>query len=100
MGDSVTPHEPVPGSAANGAPEATPTPDQLRRQLADMGRELARTRRERDEYRAAAYQMLGRLHPYVTPTQEELHDMLHGPRGKPILEVLDEFMKESDRESR
>jgi hypothetical protein len=31
--------------------------------------------------------------PYIPPTEEELHDMLHGPRGQPILEVIEEYEK-------
>lgn len=34
---------------------------------------------------------LGSLVPYTTPTEEELHDMLHGPRGQSPLEVLEEY---------
>ena len=36
---------------------------------------------------------LGSLVPYTTPTEEELHDMLHGPRGQPLLEVIEEYEK-------
>lgn len=29
--------------------------------------------------------------PYTRPTKAELHDMLHGPRGQPILEIIEEY---------
>jgi len=28
---------------------------------------------------------------YIPLTEEELHDMLHGPRGEPILDIVAEF---------
>jgi hypothetical protein len=31
--------------------------------------------------------------PYVPPTEQELHDMLHGPRGQPLVEVIAEYEK-------
>jgi hypothetical protein len=31
--------------------------------------------------------------PYTTPSEEELRDMLHGPRGRPLLEVIEEYEK-------
>jgi hypothetical protein len=31
--------------------------------------------------------------PYTPPTEDELHDMLHGPRGQPLLEVIEEYEK-------
>jgi len=36
---------------------------------------------------------LGSLVPYTPPTDEELQDMLHGPRGQPLLEVIEEYEK-------
>jgi len=62
--------------------------------IAELETELARARAERDEYKAAAYSLLGQLVPYKPVTDEELHDMLHGPRGRPILEVIAELERE------
>jgi hypothetical protein len=31
--------------------------------------------------------------PYTPPTEEELHDMLHGPRGQSLLGVIEEYEK-------
>jgi hypothetical protein len=31
--------------------------------------------------------------PYTSPTKEELHDMLQGPRGQPLGEVIEEYEK-------
>jgi len=36
---------------------------------------------------------LASLVPYTPPTEEELRDMLHGPRGQPLLEVIEEYEK-------
>jgi len=37
---------------------------------------------------------LASIVPYTSPTEEELHDMLHGPRGQPLLEIIEEYEKE------
>jgi hypothetical protein len=65
--------------------------DELRRQVADLTEKLARKTAEADEYRRSVYTLLNQLDPYVRPSDEELHDMMHGPRGKSILEVIAEF---------
>ena len=64
----------------------------IRQLLADMlGRlntleqEVAALRSTRSSLAAAV--------PYTPPTEEELRDMLHGPRGQPLLEVIDEYEK-------
>ena len=36
---------------------------------------------------------LASLVPYTPPTEVELHDMLHGPRGQPLLEIIEEYEK-------
>jgi hypothetical protein len=36
---------------------------------------------------------LGSVVPYTSPTGEELADMLHGPRGQPLLGVIEEYEK-------
>ena len=74
-----------------------PTPpdvEQLRRQVEELQRQLARVQEERDEYRTAAYEMLEKLHPYVPPTPEELHDLVHGPRGQSLWEIAAQVEKE------
>ncbi|WP_439630257.1 hypothetical protein [Gemmata sp.] len=48
-----------------------------------LEREVAALRTERTS--------LGSLVPYTPPTEEELQDMLHGPRGQPILQVIEEY---------
>lgn len=70
-----------------------PDPDLLRR-LAELEAKLARTRAERDEYRAAAYDLLGHVLPYDPPTPEEIHDLRHAPRGASIPEVLADFERQ------
>lgn len=37
---------------------------------------------------------------YIPLTEEELHDMLHGPRGEPILDIVAEFECELDADPR
>lgn len=70
-----------------------PNPDLVRR-VAELEAELARTRAERDEYRATAYDLIGHVLPYDPPTPEEIHDMRFGPRGASILEVAAELERQ------
>lgn len=65
--------------------------DELRRQVADLTDKLARKTAEADEYRQSVFALLNIVDPYVRPTDEELHDMMHGPRGQSILDVIAEF---------
>ena len=99
--DDTHPHVP-PGddsaaSLGGGAtPDANetvskPPADEVAKRLADLEAELAKTRAERDEFKAAAYSFLGQLIPYEPITEEEIHDMLHGPRGQPIMEIIEEY---------
>jgi hypothetical protein len=34
--------------------------------------------------------------PYIPPTEEELQDLLHGPRGRSILEIIEELECQGD----
>jgi hypothetical protein len=77
-------------AGANGHPPQ-PTPDELRKRLDELERELSRTRAERDEFKASTYELLGKVFPFVPPTAEEIHDMLYGPRGQPIIEIVEEY---------
>jgi hypothetical protein len=72
----------------------SPTPEELQKQLDEAERELAKTRAERDEYKAAAYSFLGQLIPYEPMTPEEAHEMMYGPRGQPIIEIIEELERE------
>lgn len=81
QGASPRPREVVPGGE-NAA--------ELRQEVERLRAELAKKTDEAATYRQAAYAMLAKLEPYVPPTEEELHDMLHAPRGRPILEIIAE----------
>ena len=70
-----------------------PNPDLLRR-VAELEAELARTRAERDEYKATAYELIGHVLPYDPPTPEEIHNLRFGPRGASPREVLAEFQRQ------
>lgn len=65
--------------------------DELRRQVADLTEKLARKTAEADEYRQSVFALLNIVDPYVRPTDEELDDMMHGPRGQSIMDVIAEF---------
>lgn len=79
-----------PSPETNGAVPG-PSADDLTKRLANLERELAETRAERDEYKASTYSLLGELFPFVPPTDEEIHDMMYGPRGQPIIEIIEEL---------
>lgn len=66
----------------------------LKREIEQLRAQLAKANAEAAEYRRAAYEMLEQLDPYVPPTEDELHDMFHGPRGEPIRDILNELKRE------
>lgn len=78
--------------AGGGTPPAPPD-DQARR-FAELERELAKVRAERDLYRESTNSLMTRFIPWEPFTEEELHDMLHGPRGQPIREYVAELERE------
>jgi hypothetical protein len=66
-------------------------PADLKREVERLRAQLAKATTEAEVY---AYSMLEQLVPYVPPTEEELHEMMHGPRGRSILEIIDELERE------
>ncbi len=70
-----------------------PMDDQARR-FAELERELAKTRAERDGYKADSYSLLEQLVPYQPLTTAEVHDMFHGPKGPPLSEFIAELERE------
>ena len=59
--------------------------------LAELEAELNRVKAERDLYKSAAYTFLHENDPYRSFTPDEVQDMLHGPRGEPLLGIVAEF---------
>ena len=68
-----------------GVPEIHKLLSQVLGRLSTLENEVAALRTHRPS--------LASLVPYTTPTEEELRDMLHGPRGQPLLEVIEEYEK-------
>lgn len=68
----------------------------LKREVERLRAQLARATAEAETFRRAAYAMLEQLDPYSPPTEVELHDLLHGPRGRSIRDIINEL----DREGR
>ncbi len=81
------------GVPPGDAPTPPPSNDQARR-LAELERELAKTRAERDQYKADTYRLLEQLVPYQPLTPEEVHDMFHGSKGPPLSEIIAEIEAE------
>jgi hypothetical protein len=48
----------------------------------------------RDRLRSIWFSLLDQDPAFQPPTQEEIQDMLHGPRGQPIEEIIAELEKE------
>jgi len=67
--------------------------DALRAENAALRKELEKAKFFAEMYREEAYKSYNEKDPYVPPTEEELHDLLHGPRGRSPQEVLEEFEK-------
>lgn len=87
------------GGATPDANECVPRPpagDPAKR-LAELEAELAKTRAERDEYKAAAYSFLGQLIPYEPMTEEEAYELIHAPPGPPIRELIAELERTHPR---
>jgi hypothetical protein len=74
--------------------DQTPTPSipDIHKLLTDLLGRL-NTLEQKVEALQARRPTLASLIPYTPPTEEELHDMLHGPRGQPLLEVIEEYEK-------
>lgn len=96
---------PMPSPPPNGtAPESTDLPAGGGESVADLKREVERLRAqlakattEAETYRRAAYAMLEKIDPYVSPTEEELRDLMHGPRGRSIRDIIAEFEQEDGK---
>lgn len=98
MDDNSQPDHPTPNPESQAADAAganghrpQPTPEELRKRLDELERELVKMRAERDEFKASTYELLGQVFPYIPLTPEEVEDMLHGPRGRPIIEIIEEY---------
>lgn len=72
----------------------TPPADAAAR-IAALEAELARVTFERDALKSTTYALLERLFPYRTPTPEEIQEMMHGPRGESLAEIVSEYESQS-----
>ncbi len=68
----------------------------LKSEIERLRAQLARATADAATYRQAAYAMLAERVPYAPPTEDELRDLLHGPRGRPLSEVIEELEKEGE----
>jgi hypothetical protein len=66
----------------------------LRSEIERLRTQLAQATADATRYRQAAYALLNERVPYTPPTEEELNDLLHGTRGQPLTEVIDELERE------
>jgi hypothetical protein len=79
----------------NDTTPPTEDADALRRRVAELQAALAKKSAEAEEYRHSVYALLSQLMPYKTPTDDEIQELMHGPRGRPLLEVIEELERQS-----
>ena len=94
-------NEPIRDNSTNGesiAPLIPPTGESmlsdLHREVERLRAELAKVTAEAETYRRAAYSLLNKEVPYIPPTEEELHDLLYGQRGRSIFEIVEELERD------
>lgn len=77
---------------AAGIPPVQPgaTTEQLSRQIAELRSAIAALTAHREALRPIFLALAEAFEPDAPPTEEELHDMLHGPRGRPLIEIIEE----------
>ena len=68
----------------------------LHREVERLRVQLAKVTAEAESYRRAAYSLLNKEVPYIPPTEEELFDLMQGPRGRSIRDIIDELEREGD----
>lgn len=68
----------------------------LKQEVERLRAQLAEATAEAERYRRAAHALLAERVPYTPPTEEELRDLLHGPRGKPLVELIAELEREGE----
>lgn len=96
--------DPLHNSATNGETALPNVPqtgggnseNTLQLEIERLRKQLAKVTAEAESYRRAAYSLLNKEVPYTPPSEEELEDLLHGPRGKPILDIIGELECEGD----
>lgn len=69
---------------------------ELEQEVVRLRAQLAEVTADAERYRRAAYALLSDRVPYTPPTEEELRDLLHGPRGRPLTELIDELEREGE----
>lgn len=69
-------------------------PDELIQRVADLEAQLKRVTMERDIYKETLKYPIRDSEPFVPPTEEELEDMVNGPRGEPISQIIEELERE------
>jgi hypothetical protein len=65
----------------------------LKQENANLREALARAKFEADLYRSEIYRRFNEQNPYVPLTPEQIHEMIHGPRGRHPMQVLEDFEK-------
>jgi hypothetical protein len=69
---------------------------ELEQEVVRLRAQLAEAAADAERYRRAAYALLSERVPYTPPSEEELRDMLHGPRGRPLAELIEELEREGE----
>ncbi len=75
-------------------PPSGVTAGQLTCRIADLERTATALAARRAELRPIFLALADAFDPFAPPAEEELHDMLHGPRGRPLIEIIEERERE------
>ncbi len=79
-------------SVQNGDGVSSPDDvEALKKENATLREKLAKATSQAAEYRKAAYEMLDDVFPCTFPTEEEIQEILHGPRGRSPFEMIEEY---------
>ena len=71
------------------------TAEQLARRIAELQPAVAILTVRREELRPLFLALAETFDPFAPPSEEELQDMLHGPRGRSLIEIIEEYERES-----
>jgi hypothetical protein len=69
---------------------------ELKREIERLRAQLTEATAEAERFRRAAYALLNERVPYTPPSEDELRDLMHGPRGRPLTELIDELEREGE----
>ncbi len=68
-----------------------PNAESLKARVEELEAKLARSERNREQLKLALFSFMERHNILSEPTEAEIHEMIHGPRGEPLINVIEEI---------